>query len=146
MTDANPTETTDAPDLIGSTLHFVRTGQMYPNKLGIRYVSRMAVRGQELEITPALWEASLNSKGESWISRTEEQQIEKFGYVWHKPGSAPDDLSWWDPSNPAEKQIAYDAARKAAYDIPDEAERAVALAKIRKTFGSMVTSTELRSF
>jgi hypothetical protein len=146
MTDANPTETADAPHRIGTQIHFLTTGRLYAAKVGIRYESKMAHRGETLEITPALWEASLNSKGESWIARSEEDQIAKYGEIWHKPGPAPEGMSWWDPSNSAEKQIAYDAARKAAYDNPDDEKRAIALAKIQKTFGLMRTSTDLRSF
>lgn len=141
--DTNPTETTDAPDLIGTQIHFLHTGKGYPVKVGNHFETRFSQRGQTLTVTPALWESSLNSKGESWLTQTEEQQLDRAGIVWFAPGPAPASVEWWDPASSGEKELAHTRERAAAYAIVDEQERAAALASIKRRFGQMTTSATM---
>jgi hypothetical protein len=146
MTDANPTETSDAPDLIGTQIHFLHTGKGYPVKVGNHFETRFSQRGQTLTVIPALLESSLNSKGESWLTQSEARQRERYGFVWFAPGPAPESLSLWSPDSTGEKELFYNRERAAAYAIVDEEERAASLASIKKRFGPMLTSQTLRSF
>jgi hypothetical protein len=144
--DANPTEATDAPDLIGTQIHFLHTGKGYPVKVGNHFETRLSQRAQTVTISPALWESSLNSRGESWLTQTAEQQQERYGFVWFSTGPCPASVEWWDPSSPAEVQIARDKARDLAHGLADEDERRKALATMNARFPRQETSTTLRTY
>jgi hypothetical protein len=142
MTDTNRIET----DLINSQLHFLASGRAYGVPAGAHWETRFSQRGQTITITEALWEASLNSRGESWLTQTAEEQIQKGGRVWHAPGPCPASVEWFDPASPAEMTIARDKARDAAHAIHDEDDRRKALADMNAKFGRQETSTTLRTY
>jgi hypothetical protein len=128
-------------DLIGTQLHFTSTGRGYPVRVGSHFETRFSQRGQTITVTPGLYEASLSSRG-SWLTQTDDEQVERSGRVWFARGPAPEGMTWYERDNAAEYELAKSQARTAAYAITDEVARNVALAEVRAEF-SKPTSTTL---
>jgi hypothetical protein len=144
MTDMTTTPTPDTSHLRGTTLTWLRTGFAYSVPINAHYETRFTQRGDEAIVTPALIEALTNRKG-CILDLDEQGQIDRLGYQLFVWGPKPASVHWWTPGNAAEKQIAYDRDRKQAWATVDPEERALALNKLRKTYGTMVTSTVIQT-
>ncbi|HYP73136.1 hypothetical protein [uncultured Microbacterium sp.] len=125
----------------GDTLHCLRSGLTVNLGGGSMITGRAVVleRGQTFTVTSEMIEAARDRNGSlatSWVGVVydEERQVKRYGAVMVRPGPAPSDLRPWEYGTP-EWMRARDTARRRAYALPSEAERAEALAEVERIYG-----------
>lgn len=125
----------------GDTLHCLRSGLTISLGGGSLMSGRAVVleRGQTFTVTSEMIAATRDRHGSldgSWLSLVYDEpgQIARYGAVTVRPGPAPADLRPWEYGTP-DWHNARDAARRRAYALPSEAERADALAEVERIYG-----------
>lgn len=131
LPDAPPDASPPAP-LAVEVVHFL-TAATVP---GPGYLSLTMIRGDVLEVTPELREASLDRRGRSWLDLVHdpEAQIARWGEVRFAPGPWPDAEAKIIPGSPEEEELIADAWRQ-AWAQPTDAERTEALRRVRDQYG-----------
>ncbi|GEM_PF-3648854 len=125
----------------GETLHVLRSG-VTVSLGGATVMSGRTVvleRGQTFTVTAAMLDAARDRHGSLdgslfALVHDPEAQRARYGDVLLAPGPAPADLRPWEYGTP-EWLRARDAARRRAYALPSEAERAEALAAVEREYG-----------
>lgn len=117
-----------APEMV----HFL-TAATVP---GPGYLSLALIRGDVLEVTPELREASLDRLGRSWLDlvHNPEAQIARWGEVRFAPGPWPEAEHRIIPGSHEEQELITDAWRD-AWAQPTDAERTEALKRVRAKYG-----------
>ncbi|WP_104193877.1 hypothetical protein [Cryobacterium sp. M25] len=131
----------------GDQFHFTESGLTFTTDPNLSGAAQVSFRGQTVTITDALLEAARDRLGTSWLDLMHDMQAQKarWGREMFKPGVAPESLTRWTPGTP-EEDAARDEHLKIAYAIQDGAKRAVALQRVRATFGRKTTSTQLATY
>jgi hypothetical protein len=125
----------------GDTLHVLRAGVTISLGGGTLMSGRSVVleRGQTFTVTAAMLDAARDRHGSLdgslfALVHDEPGQIARYGAVIVRPGPAPSSLRPWEYGSP-EWLRARDTARRRAYALPSEAERAEALAAVEREYG-----------
>lgn len=126
------------------TIYFLRGGQTILTDVDgsvPQFVT--ATRGMGMTLTDKIISANTDRNGFCWLSLVDDDaaQIARWGFVTFRGGSAPDGLTAYLP-NSVEEDLARDAARSAAYELP-LADQPVALRKVNGVFGMKTTSTTI---
>ena len=136
----------------GSQFHFEKSGFIYVTGKGSRVFSEISRRGQELEVTQDMIDASLDRNGRTWLQyiADEQAQLDRWGSVIMRPGAAPTNadgtpvLSPWQPDNQADKD--QERARRTDQLVGvGDAARGEALAAIDRDLGKQAGSVTLNS-
>lgn len=141
MTTSRP-----APLVPGDQFHFLKSGFVFRSSEG-SYGSETSARAQTVTATATLLELAKDRNGNSWIDlmHDEEAQTARWGQPMFRSGSAPADLSLWQPGT-AEEDIARDAARTAAHALPYGAARDAVICAVLHKFGRATTSKTLINY
>ena len=136
-----------APLVPGDRIHWLRSGLIFRISTSMNAASEVSRRGSELIITSEILAAAHDRNGENsmWdLVEDEAGQFARWGSQGFARGTAPEGLTSWTPGT-TEADVAHDEARTAAWAIGDPERRALALADLKKDFGSPTTSRTLRT-
>lgn len=138
---------TAQPDELGLTFHCVASGLTITESEGMHARGRVLRYGDELLVTEGLRRANTDRLGNPPIfDLTEEEQRDRYGKVYLRLGEWPRDASRLEPGS-QEWDDTREAARRAAWRLPDARERQAALAEITAKYGAPpVTSRTLAQF
>ena len=144
--NATTNETTPSPVEIGTVFHAVHSGLT----IGLRpEYGVVAERRDEFTVTPGMLAAARHADGTyGWLDLldNEDAQIARWGKVMIRRGPTPDDLTRWEPGT-TEAREAREAARKAAWALPDDEARRKALEHVDAAYGPPpTTSTSLAHY
>ena len=104
-------------------------------------LGRSFSRGEELTLTPEIIENAKDPNGNSWLTLTPQQQVEKWGSQKFGWGPCSPEITWWNtPGDIASHDVARIQARDRAAAISDPTERAAAWEQVREEFGTPATS------
>jgi hypothetical protein len=118
----------------GSQIHALHTGLTLAT--GDTTGSVVLLRGQVFTVTDALLAANRDRLGQCFLDDlSDAAQINRWGRVMLSAGPSPADLTPWEPGGP-EHAEAREEARKAAWGLSTQHERAEALAAVQARYGA----------
>jgi hypothetical protein len=139
--DAMNDTTTDPHDLPrpGDQVHFLAPITFSTKANSFTGAGATLNRGDTITITADIIEAQRDRHGDlsrSWVAllHDEDAQVARFGQVVARPGSWPEDQERWTYGD-RRWETERDNARRAAWAIADDADRAAALAAVEERFG-----------
>lgn len=120
-------------------IHIRASGVTLPavSAAGDAVAGRVMRRGEEVEITPALYAATIDRTGVSFLDQTAEEQVQRYGMVKWADGPCPPEIQIGDDDEGYRYKQGL-AAREYAQQISDPDERAAALAKVSAEYGSVL--------
>jgi hypothetical protein len=138
------TSNIDAHELVGTTVHFSRSGLTYTEDPAIPMSGRISARGHSLVITPGLIEGTTDKSGRSWLELLDDPdgQVARWGHQFFARGEAPEAMALhpWERGSAAE---ANERSRRVeeAHKLPTQSMREEALRQINAEFPKVSTHT-----
>lgn len=106
-----------------------------PSAPGGTATGRVLRRGEEVEITEALYEETLDRNGASWLDLTPEEQVQRYGMQKWGEGPCPPEIAVGDDDEAFQYKLGV-AARTYAEAISDPHDRTVALREVQEKYGA----------
>lgn len=135
------TETAPRPLSAGDQFHAVHSGLSIAVRAGWVPEGVVLQKAQTVTLTDEMLDANRDREGHCWLDLVDDEhaQILRWGQVMIRRGSAPDDLTPWEPGS-ADHDLAREKARRAAWALTDEDARSAALAEVDAAYGRPKTS------
>jgi hypothetical protein len=118
----------------------------FRHSMAIRFTeheSRVVVRGETIDLTPAMIELSRDRNGVSHFRLLDDpqEQVRKWGKQIYARGACPPDVYWWNaPGNTADRRYARDLEMQEAELIRDPVAKYERVMAIKEKFGRFVTN------
>jgi hypothetical protein len=119
----------------GDSAHWLASGVSFALDERLTGTGGISRRSESFVLTETLKTANRGRDGVGLFDLVDDpaEQQRRYGRQLIAPGEAPADLEPWEPGSVEEARAA-DQARRIAQSLPDDAERAAALAEVRAKF------------